>query len=124
MAFTHMGHRFSKKAAVDLSTAGQNRFVKDNGSGESVLCGLGDLAEGVCLNDPELGQTATIQSSHHVKITTGGSIAVDAVVASDASGNAKVAGSGDYPLGVAKTASGGAGEVITIDLQLTLTPLA
>ena len=114
----------SLESAVDLTNVGQYRAVKDDGTGKMVLAGAGELVIGVCQNNPGTGQTGTYMSEGVSKMVCAGSIAIGAKVASDASGNATVAGSGDHPIGIALEASGGSGEIIAVKLDITLTPLA
>ena len=114
----------SLPAAADLSTAGQYRAVKGDGAGAMVLAGAGELALGVCQNNPSLNQTGTYMSEGVSKMVAGGSFAEGDVLAADASGNAVVAGSGDFPIGTALQASGGAGEIRAVKLDITLTPRA
>ena len=123
MAYEHTGTRHSKPAGVDLSLK-QYHFAKDDGTGQYVTAGDGDVVSGALINDPEQGQMATIQSNDEVLVVAGAALSIGDVVASDANGQAKLAGSGDHPAGQVQIASGGAGEVITVKLEIGLTPLA
>lgn len=102
-------------AGADLSSS-QYLFVKgDSTANQVVLCGDGEAAIGVLLNDPTSGQAAAVATSGKVRVIAGGNITVGARVASDSAGKAVAAATGDYVLGVAITA--GASNVHT-EVQL------
>lgn len=123
MSFYHLGDRVTKLAGADLS-ASTMKLVKDNGSGAAVLCGAGESPLGVLMNDPTSGQPATIQHGGTVKVMAGAAVTVGAKVASDASARVVTATSGTHPVGTALEAASGAGAIIAVKLEITLTPLA
>jgi hypothetical protein len=102
-------------AGADLS-AKQYFFVKgDSTAGQVVVCGDGEAAIGVLLNDPTSGQAAAVAVSGKVRVEAGDTVAAGARVASDASGNAISAATGDYVVGVA-VRGGADGEIIEVQL--------
>lgn len=101
-------------AGADYSTSGQHRFVTV-ASGAVTLTGAGLRADGVLRNDPasggaaEVGLPGTIQ-----RIEAGAVFAINADIASDATGRAVTADEGDIVLGKALAAAGAAGEIVSI----------
>lgn len=73
-------------------------------AGQVVLCGDGENAIGVLYEPNASGRPVSVGSDGVVKAYAGGVVAVGARVASDANGKVVTAASGDYVLGVAKTA--------------------
>lgn len=107
--------RESMIAGADLS-AKQWTFVSQNTTDrEVVTTGAGAEAFGVLINDPEDGNAATVVTHGRVivEVGTGGLTAGDEV-ASDASGEAVTATTGDIIVGKALQAAS-AGERTTID---------
>ncbi len=98
------------EASGDLS-ADQFKFVKQSATGVE-LTGAGEQAAGVLQNDPdELGAAATVMSQGVSKVESGAAYAIDIDLASDGTGRAVAASSGNRVLGYSLVASGGAGEV-------------
>lgn len=102
-------------AGADLSAA-QFRFVATNSSGAAVLAGAGAMANGAVQNDPENGQAALVDISGVTKVEAAGAITTGALVASDATGKAVAATTGDYALGTAME-TGAADRIISVLFQ-------
>jgi hypothetical protein len=84
----------SRLAAADLS-AKQYYFVNLNSTGGVVLAdAAGESCLGVLLNKPTSGQVAQVAIGGVTKVISSGVIAVNAMVATDANGKAKVAVAG------------------------------
>lgn len=99
-------------AGADLSAA-QFHFV--TATGRSVaLTGDGLAADGVVLNDPKNGGTATVAVFGRVIVEAGGVITAGDNVASNATGEAVEAAGGNIILGKALE-DGVDGQLITID---------
>lgn len=111
------GHYIAESfiAGADLSNA-QFTFVKMNTTDRTVVAaGDGEAADGVLLNDPESGQSATVAVFGRVivEVGTGGLTAGDDVGV-DANGEAVTAATSDIIVG--KCVDGAsAGERATID---------
>ena len=94
----------SVPANADLSTK-QYFFVKltnSSGVGRAAVTGDGESAIGVLQNKPDAaGETATVAFTGVSKVSAGGTITAGQPVASDASGEAVVAATGDIVLGTA-----------------------
>lgn len=99
-------------AGEDLSTK-QYTFVTSDGD-EVTSTGAGEAATGVLWNDPASGRAASVVRGGEPMIYAGAAIAVGAEIASDAAGKAVTATSGDVILGEARTAAGGADEMVQI----------
>lgn len=108
------GHqvRETYTAGADLSAA-QFHFV--TATARSVaLTGAGAAADGVVINDPANGAAATVVVFGRVIVEAGGTITAGAEVASNATGEAVAATTGDIVLGKALEA-GVDGQLISID---------
>lgn len=100
-------------AGADLSAA-QYLFVKAGATANSaIVSGNGENAIGVLLDTPLLGQAGVIAISGKTKAIAGETIAVGALVSSDAAGKAVVPAAGEFILGTALTA-GAANTVIEV----------
>jgi hypothetical protein len=100
-------------AGADL-TAKQYTFCKLNTSGQAIGCSVvGEIAYGVLQNDPAQGSAAMLAYAGITKVTAGGTIAANAPVATNATGLAVAAATGNYILGIARN-GGVAGDVISI----------
>lgn len=107
--------RESMIAGADLSAL-QWTFVKMNTTDRTVVAaGAGEAAFGVLINDPTLGNAATVVTVGRVivEVGTGGLTAGD-LVGVDANGEAVTAASADVVVGIALEAKS-AGERATID---------
>jgi hypothetical protein len=103
----------SLTAGADLS-AKQYFFVKaDTTDNQVVVCGDGQNAIGVLLNDPTSGDTASVAVSGVVKVYAGGTVTGGGPVASDTNGECVDAANGDYVLGTALE-DGADGQVIRV----------
>lgn len=117
----------SYEANGNLSTY-QFRFVKINSLNRVGICGDGEEADGVLHNKPSAaGYAATVamrESGGRTKIVAGGAFSIGDQIASDASGRAVVAATGDAILGIAEEAATTANDVITLRLQTTANTFA
>lgn len=112
MAHNGQQTRETYVAGADLSAA-QFRFVTAGASGVT-LTGAGEAADGVLLNDPVSGGAATVVVVGRTVVEAGGTIAAGALVASNATGEAVTAATGNIVLGKAAEA-GVDGQLITVD---------
>lgn len=113
MSYDNRVQSFTMPAGADLS-AKQYYFAK-NSSGTAVVCGDGQYAIGVIYNDPTSGNAATISDAGILKVVAGGTIAVNAQVASDGNGKAVTATTGEVILGTyLGTESCAAGDIIPV----------
>ena len=102
--------------AGESLAAAQFKFVTLESEGEVDLAdSAGENCVGVCINDPAAGEAATVVMSGKVMVTAGGTIAAGASVATDASGDAVTASTGNIVMGYA-TEAGVDGQVIAIEL--------
>lgn len=114
MATSNNPQLLSLEAGADLSAA-QFLLVKGHTTANQVvLAGDGENAIGV-LYEPAAaaGRAVAVANGGVVRAYAGGNVSVGARVASDANGKIVTAASGDYVLGVAKTA-GADGAMIEI----------
>jgi hypothetical protein len=107
--------KYTAVAGADLSTH-QYKFVKQNASGQVILCAaVTDKPIGVLQNAPKSGEEAEVVVIGGTKIKGGEALAVDSTIGTDASGTAQVVVAGTettvYAVGrvilSATTASGG-----------------
>ena len=120
MAYENLGKCISLEASTDLSSY-QYRFVKLSTT-QLALCGDGQNAIGVLLNDPAAQARAgnVMVGSGVTKVVAGGNVTAGDLISSDASGRAVTAVSGDFLLGHAlETSTSGAGAVVSILFQKT-----
>lgn len=104
----------SLEAGADLS-AKQYYFVTVAADGQVDPTGDGLAADGVVQNDPAAaGRAATVGVSGRTKVVAGGVVTAGDEVASDTSGRAVTAATGDIILGRALSTSANAGEIISI----------
>jgi hypothetical protein len=117
MAFTYTGQNVTLEAGQDLSSS-QFYFVAVAADGQVDPAGAGVYAEGVLQNDPDAaGLAANVQISGITKVVAGGAVSVGDAVASNASGKAATAGSGDTVLGTALEAATADGDIIAVLFQ-------
>ena len=113
MATENVQSSITLASAADLSSS-QYCFVKLS-AGLAALCGAGEDAIGVLQNDPAAAaRAAEIADGGIVKVKVGAVVAQDANVASDSTGRAVTAVSGDYMLGKALEASTAANQIIRV----------
>lgn len=116
MAFTDSQMCVTLEAGADLS-AKQFYFVSVAADGQVDPTGDGLMADGVLQNDPAAaGRAATVAIGGITKVMCGGTVTRGGDVASDASGTAVDAATGDIILGTALE-TGAAGSVISIIFQ-------
>ena len=102
-------------AGEDLSSS-QFKFVTLESDGQIDLAdSAGENCIGVVINDPASGGEATVVVSGKTVVTAGGTIAAGASVATDASGDAVTASTGNIVMGYALEA-GVDGQVIAVEL--------
>lgn len=113
MAIMDRPYTVTLEAGADLS-AKQFFFVSVSADGQIDPTGDGAIADGVLLNAPAAaGRAAEVAIGGIVKVECGGTVTRGGPVASDASGNAVDAASGDVILGTALE-TGADGSVISI----------
>ena len=102
-------------AGEDLSSS-QFKFVTLESDGQVDLAdSAGENCMGVVINDPASGGEATVVVSGKTVVTAGGTIAAGASVATDGSGDAVTASTGNIVMGYALEA-GVDGQVIAVEL--------
>lgn len=91
----------TRPANADLSTK-QYLFVEMDTSGNVGACNsAGELAIGVLQNDPDAsGRAATVAIGGVSKVVLGGTVAINAKVATTAAGKADTAASGNHVMGI------------------------
>lgn len=100
MATENIQASVALEASTDLS-ARQYHFMKLS-SGQLALCGAGQDAIGVLQDDPAAaGRAGNVAMLGIVKVKIGGTVTIDGDVASDSTGRAVDAASGDHILGKA-----------------------
>lgn len=104
----------SMEAGQDLS-ANQFHFVTVASDEQVDPTGDGLFANGVLQNDPNTaGHAAVVAIGGVTQVKAGGSVTAGDAVASDASGKAVTAASGDVILGTALETAGADGDIIAI----------
>ena len=102
--------------AGESLAAAQFKFVTLESDGQVDLAdSAGENCIGVLLNNPAAGAAATVAISGKVMVTSGGTIAAGAAVATDASGDAVTAASTNIIMGYALEAAVD-GQVMAIEL--------
>jgi hypothetical protein len=102
--------------AGESLTAAQFKFVTLESDGQVDLAdSAGENCIGVLLNNPAAAAAATVAVSGKVMVTSGGTIAAGAAVATDASGDAVTAASTNIIMGYALEAAVD-GQVMAIEL--------
>jgi hypothetical protein len=102
-------------AGEDLSSS-QFKFVTLEADGQVDLAdSAGENCIGVVINDPAAAGEATVVVSGKTVVTAGGTIAAGASIATDASGDAVTASTGNIVMGYALEA-GVDGQVIAVEL--------
>ena len=103
-------------AQADLSLK-QFRAVKVTGNKQVGLCVAGDDAIGILQNKPGINQASAVAIGGSSKAIAGAAVAAGALVASDVNGAIVAALATNYIIGVALSAAGGAGEIISVLLR-------
>lgn len=109
------GYPISLVAGADLS-AKQYYFVKITGSRTVTLAGDGFRVDGILLNKPTSGKAAAVETNDGVEqfAVAGEQISAGTELASDASGKAVAALSGDEACAVAIEAASGDGSIFRV----------
>ncbi|MGG1598480.1 hypothetical protein [Paenibacillus naphthalenovorans] len=102
MAYEQYGPFITAPAGADLSGS-QYKAVKLDADGKAVLAGAGEFAVGILVDDPKLGQTATIQVANVSKAVAGAAFQAGDLLTPNATGQLVEAN--------AATADTGTGEV-------------
>lgn len=105
----------AQAAGADLS-AKLYFLAKVDTSGNIVLAGDGEAALGVIREAAGSGKPVTVLTGGVAKVSAGGSFNAGVMVASDANGQAVLATTGEYSIGMALEASGGANEIVSVRL--------
>lgn len=118
MAVENLGKCVTMPASGDHS-ANQYKFMKIDSNARAALCDDGADATGVLQNDPAaIDRAASVMiGAGRTKVVAGGTVTTGNYVASDSSGRAVNAASGDYILGVAEETASVAGTMISILFQ-------
>lgn len=85
MAYEQYGPFITAPAGSDLSSS-QYKAVKIDADGNAVLAGAGEFAVGILVDDPKLGQTATIQVANVSKAVAGAAFQAGALLTPNATG--------------------------------------
>ena len=124
MAFEESVESITREAAADLS-AKQYFFMSIDSNGRINSTGAGLQADGVLQNDPAaLGRAGTLGFDGVSKVVAAAAIAKGALVASDASGKAVTAATGNRVLGIALEAATANNDIIAVNLRLQGGPVA
>lgn len=118
MAFEHKPTAdYSMPAAGDLS-ANQYRFAVCNSSGQAALSGAGVSTIGVIQNNDAdaANKAVALQKVGVSKVVAGAAVVAGVEVASDASGRAVTAATGNRVNGIALSGCSNAGEIISVAL--------
>lgn len=107
------------EAGGDLS-GNQFHFVTLAADGQVDTTGAGASATGVLQDDngDAAGKAVVVAVGGRSKVSAGGAVAVGDNVASDANGQAVTASTGDVILGVARSATSNADEILSVELTL------
>lgn len=112
----------SVEAAADLDAL-QYHFVKYDGSGNLIAASvLGEAVIGVLQNDPDAGETGVVGTGGYTRVVAGAAVALGALVATNTSGRAVTAGTGNRARGEAVLAAAADGDIITIRLLDVVAP--
>ena len=102
------------EAAGDLS-ANQFYLVVVDGNGQVAVAGDGADAIGVLYDKPSAqGNAAQVRIGEVVQVAAGAAVSIGANVASDATGRAVTATTGEQIVGKALTAASAAGQLISV----------
>jgi len=107
------------ESSGDLS-ASQYFLVKVDASGQAALGGLGEVCVGVLQDKPSAaGRAAEVGTEGVSKCVASAAIAAGATVSCTAAGKAKTAATGEFVVGVARSAAAADGEVFQLMLGST-----
>lgn len=112
------GKVISMKSGANYSSTDEHVFVKiDSTDDQAVVCGAGENGIGVRLNKPGSGEAMEVQINGVAMVKLGGTVTVQDLVKSDASGQAVGSvSSGNYYCGQAMR-SGVDGDIIPVLLM-------
>lgn len=106
---------YTRKSSGDLSSS-QYKFVKQASTGRVSVCGAGESAFGVLLNDPSaIDHDALVAIGGVTHVMAGGTVAIGSLVQSDSAGRA-VDSAGGVILGEA-VSGGSTGSIMSIALK-------
>lgn len=106
---------YAQAAGADLS-AKLYYIAKVDTDEDIILCGDGQAALGVIREGATAGNPVTVLTGGIAKVIAGASFNAGVLVASDGNGKAVLATTGEYAIGMALTASGGDGEIVSVRL--------
>lgn len=111
-------HTDVMESAEDL-TGKEDFFVTRNAGGKAELCGEGEVIAGVISEGRTIGKHTSFNTKGNpiLRVKAGEAIAIGAEVQSNSIG-AAMAGSTN-PIGKARSAAGGSGEVISVETYST-----
>lgn len=119
MAVSNQKFTYPVMAGADLS-AKQYHFVKLSAADTVTQATAVEAAlYGVLENNPTSGRAAAVTVFGQTKITAGGSVTVNALITTNASGRATAAASGDFAMGRALEAATNDGDVISCMISPT-----
>ena len=121
MAYEIPGLLNTLLAAADLRSS-QYRAVVVNSSGRAALAGAAARDVGILQNSPNTGEAGTVMWDGVSKVVAAAAITAGALVATNASGQVITATTGQASCGVARTAAGGANEIISVQLMSSVAP--
>ena len=112
-------------ATADADLSAKQFFLVKAVAGPAVdLAGDGEAVYAVVQNKPTSGEEAEIMRQGISKCVAGAAVVAGVKVASDAAGKVITAVSGKHPVGIALTAAGSDGDIISVDILPSLVPLA
>lgn len=110
----------ARDAAADIAVEKQWHFGKLNASEKVELAGAGDAAS-VIEEPAKAGMPVTLCLEGVTKVVSGGAIAVDDLITSDANQRGVVATTGDSVNGKALSPASGAGILVTLQTVVGVT---
>lgn len=118
MAYELPGFSFTLPAGADFSAGAQFRFCDVNSSGQAVNPTASAKVVGVRQNRPTSGKATTIVHNGVSFVEAGGAITAGARVATNATGQAVAATTGNVICGIALEAATGSGQQIAVLLNV------
>lgn len=109
-----VGSMTDAKPSVSDLTGKEYFLAKETANGFDI-CGDGQVPVGVISEGKAVGLHTSVNTGNQLKALAGGNIAVNAEVASDASGKCVTAASGDYIFARAKSAAAN-GELVELEV--------
>jgi hypothetical protein len=105
----------AQNAGADLS-AKLYFFAKVDTDEDIILCGDGQAALGVIREANVENKPVTVQTGGVAKVSAGAAFNAGVLVASDTNGQAVLATTGEYAMGMAMQAAGAINEIVSIRL--------